>query len=58
MTLQGYTFTADFPLLKVAGCDLVLGAAWLETIGLIGWHSKHRVMEFQWLGHNYRLVGQ
>lgn len=33
---QGYTFTSDFHLLAVTGCDMVLGVDWLETLGFIG----------------------
>lgn len=36
--LQGYTFTSDFHLLVVTGCDMVLGVDWLETLGFIGWN--------------------
>ncbi|XP_008386797.3 uncharacterized protein [Malus domestica] len=57
MTLYDYTFSSDIRLLAVRGCNLFLEAEWLETLGFIGWHFKHKVMEFQIKGHNYRLVG-
>lgn len=44
--LQGYTFTSDFHLLAVTGCDIVLGLDWLETLGFIGWNFLLKIMEF------------
>lgn len=44
-------------LLSIIGCDLVLEAEWLETLGFIGLHFKNKVMEFQIDGHKYCLVG-
>lgn len=55
--LQDYSFSSDIRLLSVTGCDLVLGAEWLETLGYFGWHFKNKIMEFQVHGRNYRLVG-
>ncbi|KAM1658785.1 hypothetical protein ACFXTN_042909 [Malus domestica] len=55
--LQNYTFTSDFHLLAVTGCDMVLGVDWLETLGLIGWNFLLRIIEFSVQGTNYRLVG-
>lgn len=36
MQIQDYTFTDSFLLLPVAGCDLVLSAQWLDSLGFIG----------------------
>ncbi|KAM1576650.1 hypothetical protein ACFX10_032942 [Malus domestica] len=55
--LQEYDFRADFHLLAVVGCDMVLGVDWLETLGLIGWNFLLKVIEFTVQGTNYRLVG-
>nr|XP_008381918.2 uncharacterized protein LOC103444746 [Malus domestica] len=55
--VQDYVFSSDIRLLSVLGCDLVLGAEWLESLGYIGWHFKHKIMEFQIDGTNYRLMG-
>ncbi|CAL9031829.1 unnamed protein product [Prunus brigantina] len=55
--LQAYEFQGDFCLLSVSGCDLVLGVEWLETLGLIGWHFRDKLMEFTVDGINYRLRG-
>ncbi|KAM2882707.1 hypothetical protein COP2_015652 [Malus domestica] len=55
--LRGYDFRADFHLLAVVGCDMVLGVDWLETLGLIGWNFLLKVIEFTVQGTNYHLVG-
>ncbi|KAI5352798.1 hypothetical protein L3X38_005690 [Prunus dulcis] len=55
--LQAFEFHGDFGLLSVSGCDLVLGVEWLETLGLIGWHFRDKIMEFTVDGNNYRLQG-
>ena len=36
-SIQQYEFTADFYLLEFGGCDMVLGAEWLQTLGPILW---------------------
>ncbi|PRQ45269.1 putative retrotransposon gag domain, aspartic peptidase domain-containing protein [Rosa chinensis] len=45
-SIQGYQFTTSFLLMLVTGCDLLLGAQWLETLGFIGWHFSETVMVF------------
>lgn len=55
--IQGYSFTSHFLLLPVAGCDLVLGAQWLDTLGFIGWHFSEKVMIFITEGHCHVLQG-
>lgn len=35
--MQGHTFSLDFYLLSLAGCDIVLGILWLWTLGPILW---------------------
>ncbi|XP_068328087.1 uncharacterized protein [Pyrus communis] len=56
--MQGYTLKRDFLLLAVSGCDLVLGAEWLESLGMIGWHFLNKTMDFDVDGVHYRLQGQ
>lgn len=34
--VHDYVFYSDLHLLSVLGCDLVLGAEWLESLGYIG----------------------
>ncbi|KAL6286677.1 hypothetical protein ACE6H2_011067 [Prunus campanulata] len=55
--IQGYTLSSSFKLLPVAGCDLLLGAEWLETLGLIEWDFKHKVMGFTLGDCSYSLTG-
>ncbi|CAL9012822.1 unnamed protein product [Prunus brigantina] len=55
--MQGYHFQHDYRLLAAAGCDLVLGVDWLETLGLVGWNFQHKTMEFTVDGVNHRIVG-
>lgn len=46
VTIQDYQFTSSFLLLPVAGCDLLLGAEWLDSLGFIGWHFAEKIMVF------------
>lgn len=55
--VQDYVFSSDIRFLSVMGYDLVIGVEWLESLGYIGWHFKHKIMEFQVDGTNYRSVG-
>ncbi|VVA41063.1 PREDICTED: Transposon, partial [Prunus dulcis] len=54
---QDYSFTSNFKLIPVAGCDLLLGAEWLETLGLIEWDFKNKIMRFHLGEHSYCLTG-
>ncbi|KAL6223610.1 hypothetical protein ACLB2K_006993 [Fragaria x ananassa] len=38
LKLQGFLCTNDFYILPVTGCEIVLGAAWLKTLGDILWN--------------------
>lgn len=55
--MQGYKYTNSFLLLPVAGCDLVLGAQWLDSLGFIGWHYFDKVMMFVANGQQHVLQG-
>ena len=37
LSLQGNSIFVDFYLLPLEGCDVVLGAQWLSTLGPIEW---------------------
>ncbi|XP_026428220.1 uncharacterized protein LOC113324098 [Papaver somniferum] len=54
--LQKHMFSGDFHLLKLGGCDMVLGAQWLQTLGPITWDFNKLVMEFVSQGSKIRLV--
>jgi hypothetical protein len=47
LTLQGHSFTTDFYLIPLAGCDVVLGVAWLRTLGPILWDFTLMTMAFE-----------
>lgn len=55
--IQEYTFNGSFLLLPVVGCDLLLGAQWLDTLGFIGWHFLEKVMMFTANGKCHVLHG-
>ncbi|KAA8519599.1 hypothetical protein F0562_013956 [Nyssa sinensis] len=47
LTIQGVPITADYYVLPVAACQVVLGVQWLETLGPIEMDYKHLTMTFQ-----------
>ena len=47
LTIQGYSITADYYILPVAACQLVLGVQWLETLGPIEMDYKQLTMNFK-----------
>ncbi|KAI5322789.1 hypothetical protein L3X38_031861 [Prunus dulcis] len=49
--------SSNFKLLPVSGCDILLGAEWLETLGLIEWDFKNKIMHFHLGEHSYCLTG-
>ncbi|PRQ60730.1 putative nucleotidyltransferase, Ribonuclease H [Rosa chinensis] len=57
ISIQDYSFTSSFLLLPVTGCDLVLGAPWLDTLGLIAWHFQEKIMGFFTNGQFHVLKG-
>lgn len=57
VTIQGYEFTGSFLLLPVTGCDLLLGAQWLNTFGFIGWRFAEKVVMFTTNGKCHVLHG-
>ncbi|KAH9699581.1 hypothetical protein KPL71_024420 [Citrus sinensis] len=47
LTVQGHLITADYYILPVAACQLVLGVQWLETLGPIETDYKKLTMTFR-----------
>lgn len=47
--IQEKSFTMDFFLLELVGCDVVLGVQWLQTLGTISWNFKKLTMQFNHL---------
>lgn len=57
LQLQQYAFCADFYILPVSGCEIVLGASWLKVLGDILWNFEKMTMKFQVNGRDYQLQG-
>ncbi|RVW26324.1 Transposon Tf2-12 polyprotein [Vitis vinifera] len=47
LTIQGYSVIADYYILPVTTCQLVLGVQWLETLGPIEMDYKQLTMNFK-----------
>ncbi|XP_070037045.1 uncharacterized protein [Nicotiana tomentosiformis] len=56
-TLQGTDFIMDLYLLGFHGADIVLGGAWLATLGLVLTNHSTRQMEFYLEGQQVKWVG-
>lgn len=46
MSLQNYQWETAFYILPVTGCEALLGAAWLRTLGDIVWNFDKMTMRF------------
>jgi hypothetical protein len=46
LKLQGHSFSVDFYLLPLGGCEAVLGVDWLRTLGPVLWDFQILTMEF------------
>ncbi|KDO56003.1 hypothetical protein CISIN_1g039109mg [Citrus sinensis] len=57
LQLQGTQIEAYFYLLSLEGCDAVLGAQWLCTLGSILWDFDKMEMQFTKDGHQVTLRG-
>lgn len=57
LTIQGYSVTADYYILPVAACQLVLGVQWLETLGPIKMDYKQLTMNFKVEGTSQTFQG-
>nr|CAD1820600.1 unnamed protein product [Ananas comosus var. bracteatus] len=57
ITLQDYYFTTDFYVFPLGGCDVVLGAQWLHTLGPILWDFSKLSMQFTINGQQYSIKG-
>ena len=49
---------ADFFVLPLRGCDVVLGVQWLITLGPILWDFQHLTMQFVWHDNEVVWKGQ
>ncbi|XP_042952144.1 uncharacterized protein K02A2.6-like [Carya illinoinensis] len=55
--MQGTSFKTSLYLLDLAGCDVVLGVQWLETLGPITWDFSKLLMSFRQEGKLIELQG-
>lgn len=53
--MQGYEFNTDVFLLRLGGCDMVLGVKWLVRLGDILWNFQECTMRITQAGHEYVL---
>ncbi|KAI4321268.1 hypothetical protein MLD38_034667 [Melastoma candidum] len=56
--MQGQLFTADFYVITLGGCEVILGVKWLATLGDIVWNFQISVMKFCWDGMEVILQGE
>lgn len=57
LNIQNTQFLVDFYLIELEGCDAVLGAQWLKTLGPIVWDFDTMDMGFKVGGSEVKLEG-
>lgn len=57
LQLQDFKFAADYYVLPLTGCEIVLGTNWLKTLGDIVWNFEFMQMKFGVNGVLYQLQG-
>ncbi|KAF5481507.1 hypothetical protein F2P56_002149 [Juglans regia] len=57
LKVQGNLLNPPLHLLDLAGCDIVLGIQWLETLGTISWNFSKSLMNFVLDGKPIELKG-
>ena len=55
--MQNFEFLVDFYVIELEGCDAVLGAQYLRTLGPIVWNFDNMEMGFTLGKKDVRLVG-
>ncbi|KAI4304674.1 hypothetical protein MLD38_040150 [Melastoma candidum] len=55
--IQGIEFQADFYVLALGGCEMILGVDWLSQLGDITWNFKLSTMKFWWKTESVVLQG-
>jgi hypothetical protein len=55
--LQQLSFSTNFYILPLGGCDMVLGAQWLRTLGPILWDFSKLSMVFTVEKQRYKVMG-
>lgn len=51
------TFQDDIYVMKLGGCDMVLGVQWMDLLGDITWNTKKSTMSFKYQGKKKVLRG-
>ncbi|XP_040996196.1 uncharacterized protein LOC121242393 [Juglans microcarpa x Juglans regia] len=57
LSIQGSLFDTGAYILSLAGCDMVLGVSWLQTLGTVHWNFQHLHMQFTHAGKEVLLKG-
>lgn len=57
LSIGDYNMRSDMFALPLGGCDVVLGAQWLRTLGPILWDFAELWMQFSAEGHQHTLKG-
>ncbi|KAJ0042453.1 hypothetical protein Pint_17422 [Pistacia integerrima] len=57
LTIQGLPVTANYYILHVTACELVLGMQWLATLGPIKTDYKQLTMNFNMAGTSHKFHG-
>lgn len=57
LILQQFTFTCEFHILAIPGCEVVLHTAWLKTLGDKMWNFEKMSMKFKILGTSLIFKG-
>lgn len=58
IVIQGISISIDFYILNLEGCQVVLGAHWLRTLGPIFWDFSNLWMEFTLGKKHCQLKGE
>lgn len=57
LCVQNYSFHDEFHVMAVTGCEIVLGAQWLRTLGSIVWNFASLTVHFAQDAVVYKLQG-
>lgn len=57
MVYQGHCFEADFYIISLKGCEMVLGVKWQAQLGDVTWNFQTLSMKFEWAGGTATLQG-
>lgn len=58
LKLQDYLFSAEYYVMPVTGCEIVLGISWLKSLDNIVWNFEFMRMKFSVSNYAYQLQGE